>query len=73
MAETVQIVGDGITLDLLLWRRFGIAGQVLVPATLALNPGLAAVGVLLTPGLTVTLPSAPAPTLIAAVPVDLFA
>lgn len=71
MTETVTIEGQGITIDLLLWRRFGVVGQTLVPATLALNPGLAALGPVLPAGRRVVLPSAPAERSLAT-PVDLF-
>lgn len=42
--ETVTIRGVGISLDLLLWRKYGVRGRELVEATMALNPGLAALG-----------------------------
>jgi len=52
--ETITIKGEGITLDLLLWRKYGVRGRELVEATLALNPGLASVGPIL-PMLTVVI------------------
>lgn len=72
MAETVTIRGDGITLDLLLWRRFGRVGQSIVEETLALNPGIAALGPELPLGTAVMLPDAPAGTPYASQPVSLF-
>lgn len=72
MAETIVIRGDGITLDLLLWRRFGRIGQSLVEATLALNPGLAALGVTLPLGTSIVLPEAPRASPYRAQPVSLF-
>ena len=40
MAETVTIRGDNLTIDLVLWRKFGVRGVELVEKTMALNPGL---------------------------------
>lgn len=57
MTETVTVSGENITLDLLLWRRFGPDGQSLVEATLALNPGLAGLGPFIPAGRSVTLAS----------------
>lgn len=72
--ETVTIAGDGISLDLLLWRRYGAAGQALLTEALTLNPGLAALGVFLPPGTPVTLPTLPTvDTTVSTDPVDLFA
>lgn len=62
MAETITIRGEGITLDLLLWRRYGVRGQTLVEATLDLNPGLAALGPVLPLGTSVTIPDLPPAT-----------
>lgn len=74
MAEQVTIEGQGITLDLLLWRRFGIAGQALLEATYELNRGIAALGAVLPAGTVVTLPDPPSPRSAAATVtvVDLF-
>lgn len=73
MSETVTIMARGITLDLLLWRKWGDQGQTLVEATLALNPGLAALGVELPAGTTVILPDGPAAEVQTATAIDLFA
>lgn len=59
MAETITIRGEGISLDLLLWRRYGVRGQGLVEETLVLNPGLAALGPILPLGTVVTVPDLP--------------
>jgi len=59
MPETVTIKGEGITLDLLLWRRHGRAGQDLLDKAFALNPGLAAKGYFLPLGTAVILPDLP--------------
>jgi phage tail protein X len=56
MAETITVRGDGVMLDLLLWRRFGVRGRELVERTLDLNPGLAGHGPILPHGTVVVLP-----------------
>jgi phage tail protein X len=71
MTETVVVTGREITLDLLLWRRFGVRGETLVEATLDLNPGLAP-AVHIPPGTAVVLPDAPAAPATAETAVDLF-
>lgn len=62
MPETITIRGEGITLDLLLWRRYGVRGQALVEAALRLNPGLAALGPVLPLGIAVKIPELPPAT-----------
>lgn len=57
--ETIIVRGEGITLDLLLWRRHGVRGQALVEEALDLNPGLAALGAVLPLGTAVMLPDLP--------------
>lgn len=56
MEERITIRGDGISLDLLLWRRHGVRGRALVEEAYALNPGLAALGPILPIGTQVVLP-----------------
>jgi len=75
MTQSLTISGTSISLDLLLWRRYGDAGQALLVAAYGLNPGLAALGPILPAGTVVTLPDAPATTSapVVAAPVDLFA
>lgn len=58
--ETITIRGEGITLDLLLWRKYGVRGRELVETTLALNPGFAALGAFLPLLTQVTVPPLPA-------------
>jgi phage tail protein X len=58
MPSAITVKGDHITLDLLLWRRFGRDGQARLEETLALNPGLAALGAVLPLGARVVLPDA---------------
>ncbi len=59
MAETITVRGEGISLDLLLWRRYGVRGQALVEQALELNPGLSALGAILPLGTVVILPDLP--------------
>ena len=59
MAETVIVRGEGLTVDLLLWRKYGVKGKALVEATFALNAGLAALGPILPLGTSVTLADLP--------------
>ncbi len=40
MTETIKIVGDNLTLDLILWRKHGLRGLALIEETMNLNPGL---------------------------------
>lgn len=42
--ETLEVKQDGMTLDLLLWRRFGKEVSGLVESTLALNQDLSRIG-----------------------------
>lgn len=60
MAETVIVRGEDLTVDLLLWRKYGVKGRALVEATFALNPGLAALGPVLPLGTSVILADLPA-------------
>lgn len=61
MPRTVPVNGAHITLDLLLWRAYGRAGNTsaMLRAALALNSGLAARGAVIPLGTIVTLPDAP--------------
>lgn len=59
MTDTVTIAGDNLTVDLLLYRRDGRAGQKLVEAALEANPGLADLGSILPVGAVVALPDRP--------------
>lgn len=58
--ETVIVQRTRTTIDLLLWRRFGMAGRAMISATLDLNPGLAGAGAVLPLGTPVRLPELPA-------------
>ncbi|MEM1149751.1 MAG: tail protein X [Pseudomonadota bacterium] len=74
MTETVTVRQEGLTLDMLLVRRFGLQGQTLIAKTLDLNPGLSAAGTVLPIGREVVLPATPLPEETAAqvTVVDLF-
>lgn len=54
--ETITVAGDGITIDLLVWRRFRARRDGLVERIIATNPGLAALGPILPVGTVVTIP-----------------
>lgn len=58
IAVTVQ--RGRTTVDLLLWRQYGMAGAAMLEQTLAANPGIAAQGAELPIGTRVNLPDAPA-------------
>jgi phage tail protein X len=58
--ERVTVEGDGLTVSLLVWRRFHRAMPGLVEQVYAMNPGLAAHGPTLPLGTSVLLP-VPAP------------
>ena len=60
MPETITVRGEGITVDLLLWRKYGVRGRALVEQTFALSPGVAALGPVLPLGTVVTLADLPA-------------
>ncbi len=59
MTETIKVAGEGITVDLLIWRRFRKPQPGLVEQVLALNPGLAGLGPNLPVGTPVILPVIP--------------
>jgi len=57
MAETITVAGDNLTLDLILWREYGVRGQELVEEAMELNPDL--VDAFLPIGAAVVLPVLP--------------
>lgn len=59
MPRTITVEREGVTLDALLWRVHGVRGRGLLEETYAINPGLAAVGMLLPQGAIVTIPDLP--------------
>ncbi len=56
--ESVTVTGEGVTLDMLIWHRFGRAMDGVAEAMLALpdNYGLAALPAVLPLGTVVTIP-----------------
>lgn len=54
--ETVTVEGDGLTISLLVWRRFKRPMPGLVEQILDLNPGLVDQGQFLTVGTTISIP-----------------
>ncbi|MFN4098137.1 MAG: tail protein X [Pararhodobacter sp.] len=59
MTDRLLVEGEGITLDLILWRRHGVRGRALVEATLELNPGLSGAGTVLPLGTSIEVPRLP--------------
>lgn len=59
MPETITIKGVGITLELLLHRRYGVRGRELVRPALRANPGLPRLGLEIPMGTAVTIPDLP--------------
>jgi phage tail protein X len=57
MSETVTIQGEGLTLDHLLWRRFGLSANSLLEEADRLNPGIASLSAILPLGTKVVLPA----------------
>lgn len=58
MPETVIVKGEGLTVDLIVWRKYGVRGRRarLVEKTLKSNPGLAALGLILPLGASFDIP-----------------
>lgn len=54
--ETIVVKGDAIPLDLLVWRRFQRRTPGVVERALALNPGLADLGLMIPVGTAVVIP-----------------
>lgn len=54
--ETYIVEGDGVALDLMVWRRFRRPTPGLVERVLDSNPGLADLGPLLPAGTRLTIP-----------------
>ena len=57
--QTVTIKGEGITLDLLLWRAYGVRGRSLLESALSLNIDLARLGTVIPIGTKIILPDLP--------------
>ena len=59
LTETVTVEGDGLTVPLIVWRRFKRQMPGLVEEVYATNPGLADLGEVLPLGATFSLPIPP--------------
>jgi phage tail protein X len=60
MIETLTVIAEQTTLDLLLWRRYRREVPGLIEDTLRRNPGLAKIGLFLPVGMTIDVQT-PAP------------
>jgi phage tail protein X len=60
----VKVAGEGISVDLLIWRKFKRSMPGLLEQVLDVNPGLAALGPILPIGTVVKLPNAKPPPII---------
>ena len=58
----VTVRGEGISLDLLLWRMHGVRGREVIAETLASNRHIARSAVHLAPGTVVSVPDLPPPS-----------
>lgn len=59
MAETILVQRVGLTIELLLHKKYGVRGRELVAQALDLNRGITAAGLELPMGTSVTLPDLP--------------
>jgi phage tail protein X len=59
---TTYVSRDGETVDYIAWKYYGFQDQRTVEQVLAANPGLAALGPELPPGIDIELPTLTAPT-----------
>ncbi|MEN5300255.1 tail protein X [Brucella sp. TWI559] len=57
--QIITVKSEGITLDLLLWRAYGVRGRSLLEEALTINTDLAALGVIIPLGTKVVLPDLP--------------
>lgn len=57
--QTITVKGEGITLDLLLWRAYGVRGRSLIEKALSLNVDMARLGTVIPMGTKVILPDLP--------------
>ncbi|WP_281978790.1 tail protein X [Pseudorhizobium flavum] len=65
MAEPFTVKGEGLTVELVLHRLYGLRGRELVEQTFRDNPGLAAHGTFLPLGAVFTPPDLPPRTVVA--------
>jgi len=59
MSETITVRGEDITVDLLLFRKYGVRGRGLVETLYSQNPGLSALGPVLPLGTVIIVPELP--------------
>ncbi len=59
MPESFTVRGEGLTVELVLHRKYGVRGRDLISQTLNLNPGLAGLGTILPLGTTFDIPDLP--------------
>lgn len=59
MSQVITVKSTGLTVDLILFRAYGVAGRSLIEQTLADNPGLADLGPMLPVGTAITIPDRP--------------
>ena len=57
----IKVAGDGISVDLLIWRKYKRPMPGLLEQVLDINPGLAALGPILPIGTVVKLPTVKPP------------
>ena len=59
MPEKITVRGVGLTVELLLHRKYGVRGRDLINEALRINPGLADQGAILLLGTTFLMPDIP--------------
>ena len=59
MPEKITVRGVGLTVELLLHRKYGVRGRKLINEALRINPGLADQGAILPLGTSLLLPDLP--------------
>lgn len=72
MPEKFTVRGEGLTVELVLHRKYGVRGRSLVEETMRINPGLADLGAFLPLGSSFTIPELKAQTSLARVRKSLF-
>jgi phage tail protein X len=60
-AEMIRVAGDGISVDLLIWRKYKRPMPGFLEQVLDINPGLAALGPILPIGTVVRFPNVKPP------------
>lgn len=72
MPDKFTVRGEGLTVELVLHRKYGVRGRSLVEETMRINPGLAGLGAFLPLGTTFSIPELPAQTGLVRVRKSLF-